>query len=237
MEKSDVLWIDISQLALCDKNSKTEVCFRSTYFSCLLSGHSKEALTPCQLRSYRMRKSLQSPQKRDQSGIWTLLDLNMSFSLEFSWFVITVNGSRLCGLAFYQGFAGLAHVLLKVFQHNQCHSHCTLFLQPLPYHVPSSSAKHSFGLAPPSLTDRIYCLPTTFVLQVFILQSRNAMPILFFFLRFLGLVPHRAAFYIKGNGKPRTQKLTHPRSHAGAGHQPEKRPTHLRPWQKSRKYS
>lgn len=183
MEKSDVLWIDISQLALCDKNSKTEVCFRSTYFSCLLSGHSKEALTPCQLRSYRMRKSLQSPQKRDQSGVWTLLDLNMSFSLEFSWFVITVNGSRLCGLAFYQGFAGLAHVLLKVFQHNQCHSHCTLFLQPLPYHVPSSSAKHSFGLAPPSLTDRIYCLPTTFVLQVFILQSRNAMPILFFFFK------------------------------------------------------
>ena len=124
-EASGEKWCSLNRyfpLALCNKISKTGVCFRS----CLLSGHSKEALTPSfHLRSYQVRKPLPSHHPREEPSLvcgGPLLDLNMHFPLEFWLFVIL--GWLGAGF-FYQDFAGLAHVLLKVFQHNQCHSHCT----------------------------------------------------------------------------------------------------------------
>ena len=71
VQKNDVLWINISHLALCDKISKTGVCFGS----CLLSGLSKEALTPFHLRSYQVRRLLPSQHLREEPSLvfiwWT----------------------------------------------------------------------------------------------------------------------------------------------------------------------
>lgn len=125
---------------------------------------------------------------------------------------------------------------LKVFQHNQCHAHCT-YISPasfsLLFRVPSSSVKHSFASASPSLSDRIYCcLPTTFVLLVFIPQSRNAMPIFFFFLKISeansiqGRVPHKRQWLTQDTE-------TYPSQRPGWSWTPtrkkKKRPTCLKP--------
>lgn len=208
VEKCNVFQIHTFFLALCDKNFKTRVCFRYAYFTSLLLWYLKETLTTsCHSRSYQIRKFLWLPRKRVQSGIRrTTARFSWRFPSE-SWLFVILEWAEagFVSRLFFRAVLRPVHVLLEVFQHNQCHSHCTcipLASFSLPHHVPSSSIKHSFALASPRLIDRIYCCPPkTFVLLVFILQSGNAMPIFFFFfLRFFGLIPYRAAFYIKGNG-------------------------------------
>lgn len=125
----------------------------------------------------------------EKSPVWylfggLLLDLNRRFSLGFCICDPRVTGSRI----FYEDFAGPARVLSKVFQHHRCRSRCTCIPEPLSDHVPSSSAMHSFALAPPSLTDRIYC-GCLQLLFLWSLSPKIGMPcpsFLSFFKDFLG---------------------------------------------------
>ena len=156
-EASGEKWCSLNRyfpLALCDKISKTGVCFRS----CLLSGHSKEALTSSfHLRSYQVRKPLLSDHPRGEPSLVfgeLVLDLNMHFPLEFWLFVILG----------WPGAGFFIRTLLdwhtrfeRSFSIISVTSIALVFLQPLSDHVPSSSAMHSFALAPPSLIDSIYC--------------------------------------------------------------------------------
>lgn len=125
-----------------------------------------------------------------------LRDWNMTFPWEFWSFVPGEPGAGLCAVSLCQGRAGASTRAPKGPRTESVSlplSFIPLASFSLPHHVPSSSGKHSFVLALPSLIDRLHCPgPKTFVPMAFIPSKWECHAHLKKKKRFLKLIPYRA---------------------------------------------